>query len=129
MSETTELYLNVARKWMLDSKESVVVLPAGLCNTLTQAWDKDKVAFKTNLDKLDMELTVTPDTGESTLESVLTLTLTFYPSMECFGTRTAVIYISPSFLSGAMRRVHTRDTPVKTSFLGRVARWMSRARS
>jgi len=126
MSETTEFFLKVARTWMMDAKDSVVVLPAGICNTLTQAWDKDKVAFKEALDKLDMELTVSPDKGDNAIESVMTLTLSFYPSMEYLGPRTAVIYISPSFLAGAIRREGRRNQALKPSLINRFVRWVNR---
>jgi len=129
MSETTEFFLNVARKWMMDAKGSVVVLPAGLCNTLTQAWDKDRVAFKEALDRLDMELTVSPDKECNTFESVYTLTLSFYPSMEYLGPRTAVIYISPSFLANTVRREGRRNQALKPNLVNRFVCWVNRLRS
>jgi len=121
-----EKLLNQARDLMLVAEGSVAVLPDSLCHSLVDARKQNEVEFQKQLDKLDMSVNVISD---QTSGAIITISIVFYPSMECFGPCSAAIYISPSFLAGAMRRNAARSarkTITRPGLFSRVMAWIKR---
>ena len=107
-TQIEQLLLHV-REEMMNAMERIVVLSEDICEQLNQARIRDSAEFQRCLDKLDMNVSVNQD---RTREEVYTVALEFYPSMECFGPRTALIYINPKLLDQTQKRQTVRTSPL-----------------